>query len=1215
MSSRGGRRELLSPLYDHPRFVEVAGSLLRGKDSSLPVAEGARGYFLAALAQYLSDNGQGPLLAVVSEARLAYKIAADALSFIGPPGSRALPNLAVEVFPAWESLPFEHISPSAAVMGIRVRVLWRLLHRDRDLRLVVASARSALQRIDPGCVPEDPLTLAPGVELDLAGTVETLASWGYQRTFQVEARGEFAVRGGILDIWPAGNDFPIRVDLFGDEIETIKAFSVATQRSVTSLDYPQLIFPALELRSSEAVRERARSLMESHPENRRVWESFAEGLHFPGMESWLAWVVPEAPTLLQLVGSGPQIALVDPADIKSRAEAHVAEEEDLAKALLQTWRGGDVDGDGGESSEIEFPRLYAKPDELLEGVRAPTLTITPVASAPSGAGSLFKPWKRGAKTKRVVEEAASYSRRGWTVVVASGSRSAAKRVVDSMASEDIAAGLTDAKELSELPLRAGLVVGEFSYSEGFVFPEGELAVLTETELSPSGRRINDLQMAPIRWERVARSVLAHAVPQLGESLDATGVERIGKPHRVDLEEFLADLEPGDFVVHYFHGIGVYRGLVTLTAGGAERDYLLIEYAGGGKLYVPTQQLDAVKKYSGGEHPRLNRLGGADWAQTKRRARAAAAKVAQYLVELYRERSLITGISFSPDTPWQIELEEAFPFELTEDQRRALADVKADMEAPRPMDRLICGDVGFGKTEIAVRAAFKAVQDGFQVAVLVPTTLLAHQHFETFKERFEPYPVRVEMLSRFLTPARQKKILEELADGRIDVIIGTHRLLQGDVRIPKLGLLIVDEEHRFGVAHKEALKAAARGIDVLTLTATPIPRTLEMALSGIRDVSVIETPPPGRQPVLTYVGEYDEGAVSAAIRRELMRGGQVFYVHNRVRSIEAALDHVRDLVPSARVASAHGQMSEAALEKTMMKFYAGEIDVLVTTTIVESGLDIPSVNTLIVERADLLGLAELYQLRGRVGRGKDRAYAYFFYPSRREITDEAYERLKTIGEHTDLGSGFAIARRDLEIRGAGNLLGEAQSGHIAAVGLDLYVKMISEAVEALETQKEPAGAEPIQIDLPIDAHLPKEYVPQESLRLEAYRKLAEVSDPAGIERIKEEWRDRYGPLPQAALALLEVAKLKLALQSSGITECIYAGGWLKLKPLELSELQKVRLRRAGFDGVYKPGESLLKVKIEKEKCRPEELVRMLGVIEGRAAPPKRRRRRVTKEPRN
>ncbi len=1201
-------------------MTDAARMLLRGDDVVVPVIEAGRGCYLAALAVRLRKEGHGPLLAVVPDAREAFTVAADALTFLPPRGNRDLLPL-VEVLPAWESLPYEHISPSVGVMGTRLRVLWRMKSGDPELYLVVASSRAALMRVDPDAVPEEPLSLSQGSRADLSELVEVLSSWGYQRTFQVEARGEFAVRGGILDVWPAGEDIPLRLDFFGDEVEEIRAFSVSTQRSLGSLACEVIVFPARELRPSDKIRRRAEELAAHVPENASVWERFAEGIFFPGMESWLAWLVPEAVTPLELVPPSGALALVDPTELKRRAEVHTAEEQDLAAALRSTWdripSGRASTPQGPEASDglaapasaqearpdrlqdhapAEQPRLFADAEGVLSRVRNPTVTLVPPASASEPDRASFRPWPKSLGPSEVIGKAAAYASRGWAVVVAAGSRGAARRVAEAFSSEGSIPRMTDTTWLSGEVARPGILVGPFSYSAGFLFEDGELALLTEAELSPSRASRSRTQQGPGRWQRSLRELLGGALPAAKEVVRAAAEDVERETERDRLEKFLADLEPGDYVVHYHHGIGRYLGLVTLEAEGAERDYLAIEYAQGGKLYVPTQQLDAVRKYSGGERPHLNRLGGADWARTKKRARAAAAKIARYLVELYRERAHLSGIAFSPDTPWQRELEDSFGHQLTPDQEAALEAVKADMEAPRPMDRLVCGDVGFGKTEIAVRAAFKAVQDGFQVAVLVPTTILAQQHFETFRERFAPFPVRVEVLSRFVSPSRQRKLIEEVAAGAVDVMIGTHRLLQRDVRIPKLGLLIVDEEHRFGVAHKEALKAAFRGVDVLTLTATPIPRTLEMALSGIREVSTIETPPPGRQPVLTFVGEYDEGAASAAIRRELLRGGQVFYVHNRVKSIGAAVEKVKELAPGARVEAAHGQMSEQALEKVMLRFLGGKIDVLVTTTIVEAGLDIPSVNTLIVERADTLGLAELYQLRGRVGRGKDRAYAYFFYPSRSAISDEAYERLKTIGEYTDLGSGFAIARKDLEIRGAGNILGEAQSGHIAAVGLDLYVKMVSEAVGALEGKTTPQAPEPIQVDIPTNAYLPKDYISQESSRLEAYRKLAECYDYDSVARVREEWVDRYGPLPPPAERLLGVAELKVACARYGISECVYSGGKLRLAPLDLGELALHRLRRRGYECSYSAEPGRLFVVLPRERCSPKEIASLLEQID-------------------
>jgi transcription-repair coupling factor (superfamily II helicase) len=663
------------------------------------------------------------------------------------------------------------------------------------------------------------------------------------------------------------------------------------------------------------------------------------------------------------------------------------------------------------------------------------------------------------------------------------------------------------------------------------------------------------------------------VPGAGLALiaeaDLTGRRRVHRRPRGSRRgaDFYDALEPGDFVVHYHHGVGRYTGMVKRAIGGVERDYLLLEYKGDDKLYVPTDQVGAVRRYTGGETPTLHRMGGADFEKARARVRSAVQEIAQELVVLYRRRLATPGHAFPVDTPWQHEVEEAFPFEETPDQLQAIEDVKGDMERPVPMDRLVCGDVGYGKTEVAIRAAFKAVQDGKQVAVLVPTTLLANQHGLTFRDRFANYPVRVEVLSRFLTAKEQTAVVQGVASGDVDVVIGTHRLLSEDLTFKDLGLLVVDEEQRFGVQHKERIKTMRADVDVLTLSATPIPRTLELSLTGIRDLSLVNTPPEDRQPILTYVGEYDDRAAAEAIRRELLREGQVFFVHNRVQDIERVAEEVRELVPEARVAVAHGQMDEGRLERIVLDFWEREYDVLVCTTIIESGLDIPTVNTLVVDRSDLLGLAQLYQLRGRVGRRGQRAYAYLFHPLDRVLTEEAYERLKTIGEFTDLGSGFKIAMRDLEIRGAGNLLGGTQSGHIAAVGFDLYCQLVTEAVGELTGETRPEPVE-VSIDVPVDANLPVDYVARDDVRMEAYRHLAAVTDPADVEDLRAEWADRYGPPPEPAEALLEVALLRAASVRTGVRSVSVQRGTARLLGLTLRESQKIRLRRLARGAVVR-----------------------------------------------
>ncbi|MGA8463615.1 MAG: transcription-repair coupling factor, partial [Trebonia sp.] len=645
------------------------------------------------------------------------------------------------------------------------------------------------------------------------------------------------------------------------------------------------------------------------------------------------------------------------------------------------------------------------------------------------------------------------------------------------------------------------------------------------------------------------------------------------------------LQAGDYVVHEQHGVGRFVELTSRTAAGATREYLVLEYAPGrrghppDRLYVPTDQLDEVTKYVGGEAPTLHRLGGADWAKTKGRARKAVREIAAELIRLYSARMASPGYAFGPDTPWQRELEDAFPYIETPDQLAAIDEVKRDMEKPVPMDRLICGDVGYGKTEIAIRAAFKAVQDGRQVAVLVPTTLLAQQHFNTFSERYAPFPVSVKPLSRFQSNAEVAETLRGLADGSVDVVIGTHRLLSPETRFKQLGLVVIDEEQRFGVEHKEYLKRLRTEVDVLAMSATPIPRTLEMGVAGIREMSTILTPPEERHPVLTFVGPQDEKQTAAAIRRELLRDGQVFYVHNRVQSIRRVAARLAELVPEARIAVAHGQMNEHELEKIMVDFWDRNFDVLVATTIVESGLDIPNANTLIVDRADAAGLSQLHQLRGRVGRGRERAYAYFLYPTEKALTETAHERLATVAQHTEIGAGMYVALKDLEIRGAGNLLGGEQSGHIAGVGFDLYVRMIGEAVRELRDDA-PAERPEVRVELPVNAHIPHDYVPGERLRLAAYTSIAAIDSEADVTAVREELEDRYGALPPPVVTLLDVARLRFAARQAGLTDIALQGSHVRFAPVQLPDSRVVRVQRLYPKTLLKPTVRTMLVPVPK-----------------------------------
>jgi transcription-repair coupling factor (superfamily II helicase) len=773
------------------------------------------------------------------------------------------------------------------------------------------------------------------------------------------------------------------------------------------------------------------------------------------------------------------------------------------------------------------------------------------------------PWALAAGDgDQLTRQLSQLSAEKFRVVVAAETPSSAERIERVLRERGL--GYSIVAEGGAALAEPGSRIAVASLQRGFILPDIKLAVLCETDFT--GRR---------RTHRVPKASKRHT------------------------QTFFDDLAVGSYVVHHHHGVARFGGMVKRNIGGSERDYLLLEYRGEDRLYVPSDQIDAIRHYTGGDTPTLSKMGGSDFAKTKAKVRAEVATVAQELVVLYQTRMNSLGHAFGQDTPWQREMEEDFPFAETPDQLSAIAEVKADMEAEKPMDRLVIGDVGFGKTEVAIRAAFKACQDGFQVAVLVPTTLLAQQHYSTFAERFSPYPLRVEVLSRFLTNKEARTVIEGLASGEVDVVIGTHRLLSGGVVFKNLGLLVIDEEQRFGVSHKEAIKQFRTNVDVLTLTATPIPRTMEMSLTGIRDLSMLQTPPAARQPILTFVGEYDDRAVAEALRRELLREGQVFFVHNRVADIELKADQLRDLVPEAKIAVAHGQMDEGTLEQVVVDFWEGRFDVLVCTTIIESGIDMPMVNTLVVERADLLGLGQLHQLRGRVGRAGSRAYAYLFFPPDRELTEEAFERLRTIGEATELGSGFRIAMRDLEIRGAGNLLGTGQSGHIAAVGYDLYCSMVNEAIQELNGEKKSAPAE-IKIELPIDANLPESYVERADVRLDAYRRLAEVQSLADVDDIEEEWNDRFGAIPEVAQRLLGIARIRAECVRTGVIEVAgtvstgFGGPPLQVRitPLTLPHSKQMRLSRLYRGSIYKAEARQVQVPI---KTSADPLATVLGLF--------------------
>jgi transcription-repair coupling factor (superfamily II helicase) len=1056
------------------------------------VAPGGRAFAIAGLADQLGST----LLVVVPGERDAEELADDLSLFIDR----------VVLAPAWETLPFEHVSPNVATMAHRAEARYAL---DKgEPVVVVASVRGAIQRLSTS--PHQPLTLEPGEEVGLDALAKALADLGYSRTDRVEARGEFAVRGGIVDVFPAQLEAPVRLDFWGDQLDEIRSFSVGSQRSEETL--PGLVaFPAREVRPDPEMRDRAHRLARDEPWSASTWDRIAHGQLFPGIESWLPWLA-EPSSLIDTLPLDANLVLVEPGRAFDRARDLVKEESELAAALAPTW--------GEQAPEAgEHPALFLDLEESLSGRQYLRLP-----SSPTGPGDpVLEIRALDAVPGDPESVAVGLSRllaRRIEVVIAMDGEAAADRVSRALAEHGLA---LDRLDTLSNPRSAVIPVG---IHKGFVAPGIGVSVLGEQEIA--GRR------------------RAH--------------RKIGRARTAPSQQY-RDLTEGDYVVHHQHGIGRFEGLVSRTMAGIERDYLIIAFAGEDRLYVPVDQLAAVRRYTGGEVPRVSRMGGKDWSEQRSRVRKAVAAVAQRVVELHRQRAAATGHAYDPDTPWQREMEGAFPYEETHDQMQAIVDVKADMETEQPMDRLVFGDVGYGKTEVAIRASFKAIQSGKQAAILVPTTLLAQQHHQTFTERFENYPVRVEALSRFLTPRQQRNVVAGLATGEVDVVIGTHRLLSEDIHFKALGLLVIDEEQRFGVSAKDAIKRLKVGVDVLTLTATPIPRTLEMALTGIREVSHIRTPPEDRHPILTYVGPYDDQAVSAAIRREMLREGQVFYVHNRVQSIDRAVARLQELVPDASYVVAHGQMSEGQLEQVMIDFWNGEYDVMVATTIIESGLDLPKVNTLIVERADLLGLAQLYQLRGRVGRSDQRAYAYLFHPADQSLTEDAHRRLEAIGEATDLGSGFQLALRDLEIRGAGSILGEVQSGHIAAVGFDLYAELVAEAVSELEGREPVVAAQSeVRIDLPVDAHLPESYVADQELRLEAYRRLATTTTSEEVDDVAAEWVDRFGPLPPAAEALVSLARLRVAALRVGLEEMVQLRHEIRIAPVDLKPSQEVRLKR-------------------------------------------------------
>ncbi|MGG5751211.1 transcription-repair coupling factor [Zafaria sp. Z1313] len=1169
-----GLTGLRSALSADPSYARLRGSAARpfgDRSEALEVAApaGLRAPLVAEAVDGLTaGGGPGVVLAVTATGREAEDLAASLRAY--------LPTDAVAEFPSWETLPHERLSPRSDTVGRRLTVLRRLAQDDATLRVVVAPIRAVVQPLVEGLGALEPVGLAVGEDRPFGDVVRALADAAYARVDMVTHRGEFAVRGGILDVFPPTEDHPVRIEFFGDEVEQLRYFSVADQRSLTGEgSSPEALYapPCRELLITPAVMSRAARLKESMPAAADLLEKIAGGIAVEGMESLAPLLVDRMVPFTSQLPSGSIALVMEPERVRARAHDLAAtNEEFLAAAWSTASDGGAAPVDllqAGEAAALDagsFASLAdTRADAIARGVSWWSLTSLArdeelLPDADSLTVAAREPRGYQGDVAEMMEFIGSRVRDDWRVVVVTDGPGPAQRLAELF--HDAGIPCHRVESLDAEPQEGLIEITTAVAGRGFVFDGLKLGLLTEADL-------------------LGRS----------SAYAAKSGRRLAAKRRNAVDPL--QLAEGDYVVHEQHGIARFVELMQRRVGaGADapmREYMVLEYAPakrgapGDRLFVPTDQLDQVTRYVGGETPALSKMGGADWSNTKSKARRAVKEIAGELIRLYSARMASRGHAFARDTPWQNELEEAFPFTETPDQLTTINEVKADMEREVPMDRLVSGDVGFGKTEIAVRAAFKAVQDGKQVAVLVPTTLLARQHHETFSERFSGFPVRVKSLSRFQTAKEAKEVIEGLKNGSVDVVVGTHRLLSAEVGFKDLGLVVVDEEQRFGVEHKEALKKMRTNVDVLAMSATPIPRTLEMSLTGIRETSTLATPPEERHPVLTYVGAYTDKQVTAAVRRELMREGQVFFVHNRVSSIDSVAAKLRELVPEARVEVAHGKMSEARLEQIIVDFWERKFDVLVSTTIIETGLDISNANTLIVDRADAYGLSQLHQLRGRVGRGRERAYAYFLWNAEKPLGEVALERLKAVAAHNELGSGFQLAMKDLEIRGAGNLLGGEQSGHIAGVGFDLYIRLVGEAVADFKGEAEDKVAD-MKIELPVNAHLPHDYVPGERLRLEAYRKLAAAADHEGIDEVIEELVDRYGELPPPVANLVSVARFRVRARAAGLTDVALQGNFIKFAPAaKLPESRQLRLARMYKGAQFKP--ALNAVLIPKPKTSP------------------------------
>ena len=1093
-------KSLLSEIIDIQQLKAIFSGLEKAARSQLiyGLDGSARHMVMAAIYNYM----QKPLLIVTADTLQAGKVYEDLLAVFG--------DDEVFLFPGKELLYYHDLySESGDASVQRISVMKQLATGRRII--VVTSILGLIEKMCPLAPWQNAcFSVKVGQELDLEELVSKIIAAGYERVDLVELPGQLSVRGGILDVFPLGETAPVRLEFFGDYIDSIRTFDPGTQRSAKNLSALQLA-PAKELVIEKSARQRAIAALEAEQKKlteqvkkngagERLLEKLTEHLekirhniYFPCIEQYLLYFYPQPAGLLDWFPDDALLFLNDPLRCQQAVEQLTnelgemqstlfAQGELLAQQVELIWDYEQILTK--TKKQIVAFSVFTQKGSAVKYRHAVSLSAKPVPRF-LGQWDLF------------AQEVSHWRRQGYRVAILTSTRQRSSGIIEILAEHQIPSVYTLSRpEL--VPRSVTLMHG--TLESGFVLPEIKLAVLTEQDILPQRKKQRRLKQKE-------------------------GV-RIGDYH---------ELQVGDFVVHEQHGIGQYLGLRMLEVGGVQRDYLYIQYAGNDKLYIPIEQLDVVRKYIGveGKRPKLSSLGGGEWSRIKARVQSSVQELAKELLALYAARETEEGHAFSPDSSWQREFEDSFAFEETPDQLQAIKEIKADMEKSRPMDRLLCGDVGYGKTEVALRAAFKAIMDGMQVAFLVPTTILAQQHYHTFTERLANFPVKIAILSRFQSKKEQKETIQGLKDGTIDLVVGTHRLLSKDVRFRNLGLLVVDEEQRFGVRHKEKIKMLKKNVDVLTMTATPIPRTLHMALVGVRDMSVIETPPEDRYPIQTYVLEYSDTLIREAIIREMGRGGQVYFVHNRVQSIDRWAAKLRKLVPEARIAVGHGQMPEEQLEKVMIDFMEGEYDVLLSTTIVEAGLDIPNVNTIIIHDADKFGLAQLYQLRGRVGRSNRIAYCYLTYQKDKVLSEVAEKRLQAIKEFTELGSGFKIALRDLEIRGSGNILGPEQHGHMMAVGFNMYVKLLEDAIRTYKGIKEEKKIL-ARIEVQTNAYLPASYISDTRQKIVFYQKVASVQTEEEIQEAREELCDRYGPLPPAAENLLRVTQIRLMAEELSIT---------------------------------------------------------------------------------